>query len=91
MSPGVKKEVPGLAQWTERLTSIHKAQGLIPSPAQSMSVLNTCNPSTWEVEAGGSEVEGHPWLHKEFEAGLGYMRPKQTKGTFFALGPHVRG
>lgn len=30
---------------------------------------------TWEVEAGGSDVQGHPWwLPSEFEAVLGYMR-----------------
>ena len=25
-------------------------------------------PSTQEVEAGGSGVQGHPWPHNEFEA-----------------------
>ena len=28
-------------------------------------VAHTCHPSTWEVEAGGSEVQGHPWTHYE--------------------------
>ena len=31
-------------------------------------VVHTCNSNTWEVEAGGSEVQGHPWLHSEFKA-----------------------
>lgn len=26
-----------------------------------------------EVEAGGSEIQSHPWLHEKFEAGLGYI------------------
>lgn len=32
-------------------------------------------PSTWEVETSTSEVQGHPPLHSEAEASLGYMRP----------------
>jgi hypothetical protein len=23
----------------------------------------TCGPNTWEVEMGGTEVQGHLWLH----------------------------
>lgn len=26
-------------------------------------VMNTCQPSTQEVEAGGSEIHGHPHLY----------------------------
>lgn len=37
-------------------------------------LVHICNQNTWEVEAGGSEVQGHPWLHSEFEASLGYVR-----------------
>lgn len=36
---------------------------------------HTCNPSNWEVEAGGLGVLRYPWLHSEFTASLGYMRP----------------
>lgn len=32
------------------------------------------NPSTQEVEAGGSEVEGYPWLRIKFQDRLSYMR-----------------
>lgn len=28
-----------------------------------------------QVQAGGSEVEGHPWLHSKAEASSDYMRP----------------
>jgi hypothetical protein len=28
-------------------------------------VAHTCNPSNWEVEAGGSLVQGHPGLHRK--------------------------
>lgn len=34
-----------------------------------MSVHNT-----WEVEAGESRIQGHPWLHPQFEAGLDYSK-----------------
>lgn len=32
------------------------------------------NFNTWEVEAGGPEVQRHPLLHCEFVASLRYMR-----------------
>jgi hypothetical protein len=35
-------------------------------------VVHTCDPSTQEVEAGGSEVQGYSQLHKEFDAALIY-------------------
>lgn len=28
-------------------------------------VMHTCNPSSWEVEAGVSEVRGYPWQNRE--------------------------
>lgn len=34
-----------------------------------MVVLHTYNPSTWEVKAGGSDVEGHLQQPSKFEAG----------------------
>lgn len=36
------------------------------------------NPSTGEVEAGGSEVQGHPLLHSKFKVGLDSKTTKQT-------------
>lgn len=36
-------------------------------------VAHTCHPSTQEVDAGGSQVEGQSRLHREFEAGLNYI------------------
>lgn len=34
-----------------------------------------CSYITGEVKVGGSEVEGHPWLHAGLEAGLDELRP----------------
>lgn len=36
---------------------------------------HTCNPSPGEAEAGGSRIQSHPQLHREFEAGLGCELP----------------
>jgi hypothetical protein len=57
---------------------------------------------TWEVEAGGSRVQGHLQLHSQQEANLGYMRriskqnktkqdkTKQNKRTEASIVPHPR-
>jgi hypothetical protein len=48
-----------------------------PSPAQHKprTAVYACNPKHWggggvEEEARGLEIQGHPWLHNEFEASL---------------------
>jgi hypothetical protein len=43
-------------------------------------VVQACNPSTWESEARGSQVQGQHGVHGEFKANLGYTaRPSQKK------------
>lgn len=37
--------------------------------------VHTHSPSTWELEAEGSGVSGHPELQSRLEVSLGYMRP----------------
>lgn len=34
-------------------------------------VAHTCNSRAWEIEAGGSEIQGHLQLHTQFKACLG--------------------
>jgi hypothetical protein len=43
--------------------------------------------TTWEVESGWSEVQGHLWLRSEFKVSLGYMRPclKKDKGEEYKV------
>lgn len=41
--------------------------------AECVFIWHTYNLSTWEVETGGSAVQGHPPLY-EFRASLGYIR-----------------
>lgn len=38
--------------------------------------VHTCNPSTWDVEGGGLEVQGDLQLQSEFKAGLEHMLQK---------------
>lgn len=38
-------------------------------------VAHTYNPSAVKVDLGASEVPGHPGLHSECQADLGYVRP----------------
>lgn len=38
------------------------------------------NPSRWEVDAGGSAVQGHSHLPGEFEASLGYINKMKWRG-----------
>jgi hypothetical protein len=38
-------------------------------------VAHTCNPSTWDEQVEGLEVQGHPQMHIEFEDSLQYLRP----------------
>lgn len=33
-----------------------------------------CHPSTWEVGAGRSDVQGHPWLHCKFQTSMSYIK-----------------
>lgn len=64
------------AQLVELLPTMHEAH------IKLGMVAHTCNLSTQEAEVGvgmGSKVQGHSWLHDEFEASLGYKRPGLRK------------
>lgn len=66
---------PGaVAQLVGCLPSIHKALGSIIALHKPSMVTRACNPSTWEVQAGGSRVQSHRWLYSEFEDSLSPMR-----------------
>lgn len=36
--------------------------------------IHVCNSSAEDVEEGQLEGQGRPWLHREFEASLGFVR-----------------
>lgn len=44
-----------------------------------MIVSQACNPTTWEVELGGSGVRAYLLLHSKFEASLAYTKPNSKK------------
>lgn len=52
---------------------MHKTLGLIPALHDLAMEAHSCNPNTWELEAGRWGNSGHPWLHSEFETMLGGM------------------
>lgn len=60
-----------VAQLVESLLGMHTPQ--------SQHYINqqwciACNPSAWEVEAEGSEVQCHLWVCREFEDCIGYRQ-----------------
>lgn len=56
---------------------------------QHVIVVQVCNSSTQELEAGGSEVQGCLQLHSPFKVSLDYMRlcllKKEKEETFIVL------
>lgn len=59
-------------QLAECWPSMHRALGSTPSTVYTRRSGNVhCNPTSWEKEAGGSEGQGHPQLHSQFEDSLG--------------------
>lgn len=43
--------------------------------------MHAYDPSTEEIEAEGSEVQGRPQLYSKFKACMGYMRPFLKRRT----------
>lgn len=54
--------------------AIHKVLDSIPALHKPGMTVYTCHPSPWQKEAGGAEVQGHPWSHSKSEAILSDMR-----------------
>lgn len=53
-------------------------------------VAHVCNPSSegegGGVEPGRSGVQGHSWLHRKFQASLGFMKSLLIETEQFAYG-----
>lgn len=71
--------------WWESLGQEQGAGGFVAQSAEGFlpgmdevpcpMCIDTCDLSSSEVEAGGSEVQDEPWLKCKFQAFLSYMRP----------------
>ena len=66
----------------EYLLNMHEVLSLIPSTTETM-VAHIHN-HIGKMDLGGSAVQGHPCLHREEEASLGYTR-LQGKNSFIIL------
>lgn len=44
------------------------------APNKPARVAHIYKLSAQKIEAGSSEVQGHLWLHREFQASLGFRR-----------------
>lgn len=60
------------AQTAEYLSSLQGTLGSMAALPDTMVLAYHL--SIWEVEAGESEVKGHPQLHMESEASWGHIR-----------------
>lgn len=65
-----------VAQLVECLPRVFDSQHHI----KLSSVVCKCNASTQEAEAEQSEVQGQPWLQREFKSSLYYKRTSLIKG-----------
>lgn len=63
-------QVPRLASSSSSLPSNRCQYGALRTQTGTQQAFN---PSSWEVEARGSEVGGYPQLHGELESSLSYM------------------
>lgn len=68
---------------TQSVECFHtKPWGQSPALCQLGMVTFSFNPSTCMVDVERQEVQGHPQLHNESEASLGYMTPISNKQTY---------
>lgn len=63
---------------------LHRKICLNKNQKEPSIVAQVCNPSTWEVEAGRSGVQGYLQLHREFKASLN-LKILVAAGTHSAL------
>lgn len=65
-------------------------QSCTPQPVLSLKlcapvlVSHSCNPSSWEVDTRGPEIQGRAQLQSKVGASLGYARPSQKQNSTFS-------
>lgn len=74
-------EAKEVAQLTKSLSSTKEPW--VQSPHTWDAVVHTCSLSTWDLEAGGSGVQGLSRPHNGLEANVSYVKPcLKTKHYF---------
>lgn len=64
----------GQAGLVEHLPNVKRPWDSFPGQNHGIMMVHACHPSMREAGAGQSEVEGHPPVHREFEASMSYMK-----------------
>lgn len=72
-------QITGLAPMVGHPLSMHKTLGSDPGTTQNGMVVQACDPSTWDVEVRGSEVQDQPPLHRRFKASLSHTALSRTQ------------
>lgn len=65
----------GVLRWLSACPNVQRPWVPAPAPHKPNVVLHACDPSTQEVDTGGSEVQGHPEPYNKHKASVGYMTP----------------
>lgn len=60
--------------WQRAYLAGTKAWVWLPETHKPGMAVLAFNPSTWEMQAQGSEIHGHPQLHMGFKASLGFVK-----------------
>lgn len=65
----------GSIDWLDAHITCTRPWGSIPSTTQTWHAwMHAYNLSTWDMEAGGSGIQGHSCLHSKLKASLGCVR-----------------
>lgn len=78
-----------VAQSVEYSPCMYKALGSIPTSYKLSMVTEACDPSTREIETGGTEDQRQSWLQSKFNSSLGYTGPSLK--TNFKTNNYIKG
>jgi hypothetical protein len=74
-------EIPRSHRWFSGPSDEKELRGKRTKTIKPGVVAHVCNPSSEEVEAGGSQVRGQSDIYRGFKTRQGYMITCHTKGT----------
>lgn len=81
------------AQLSNYFSGINEALSLILALHKPGTMTQTCNPNTWNMEAGGLGVQSHSQLHILLQSACATLRPCVKTMKYMACSPrvHMRG